>query len=301
VLLTYFGLRLLPFAKLGVGLVALLPMVVMEMASLSPDAVLVGGSIFFAGLVVRCTTKERVSGRDITLLVLSAVLLLNAKPGFALLSLLLLLLLPSQFSSRHAYAATVGGSIVASGLLTLVFMKLAPNAGEFLAQFLGTDSPVDGPAQLRFVITHPLDFAHAVSTTVSGQGVFLLRQTVAAYAWGQRNIGDLVVLVAAAGVAAVLTVRETIDFAAWRRGLMLGVALLTALGVSLGLYMGWTAVGAHEIAGLQGRYFVPCFVLGFIGLAGFPFGKRWLAPAVVGVVVLILIAVNLFTLLSYYY
>ena len=301
VLLTYFGLRLLPFAKLAVGLVALLPMTMMEMASLSPDALLIGGSIFFVGLVVRCTTKERVSGRDIALLVLSAVLLLNAKPGYALLSLLLLLLLPRQFSSRLAYAATVGGSIVASGLLTLVFMKLAPNAGEFLAVFLGADNRVDGPAQLRYVIAHPLDFARAVGNTVSSQGVFLLRQTVAAYAWGQRNIGDLVVLVAAMGVAAVLTVAETVNFAAWRRVLMLGVGLLTAVVVALGLYMGWTAVGAQEIAGLQGRYFVPCFILGFIGLAGFPFGKRWAVPVVIGAVVLVLIAVNLYTLLTYYY
>ena len=53
---------MLPFAKLAVALVALLPMTMMEMASLSPDALLLGGSIFFAGLVVNCTAKERFSG-----------------------------------------------------------------------------------------------------------------------------------------------------------------------------------------------------------------------------------------------
>ena len=103
---------------------------------------------------------------------LSAVLLLNAKPGYALLSILLLLLLPRQFSSRVAYAATVGGSIVPSGLLTLLFMKLAPNASEFLAQFLGADNHVDSPAQLRHVLTHPLAFAGAVGSTLDAQGVF---------------------------------------------------------------------------------------------------------------------------------
>lgn len=301
VLLAYHGLRMLPFAKLAVGLVALLPMTMMEMASLSPDALLIGGSIFLAGLVVHCTTKARVSGRDITLLALGAVLLLNAKPGYATLSLLLLLLLPRQFSSRLAYAATVGGSIVASGAVTLVFMRLAPDASEFLAQFLGADNRVDGPAQLRFVLTHPLAFAWTVGNTIANQGVFLLRQTVAAYAWGQRNIGDAVVLVAAVGVVAVLTAAETVDFAAWRRAITLGVGLLTGVGVALGLYMAWTAVGAQEIAGLQGRYFVPCFVLGFIGLSGFPFRRRWVVPTVVGAVVVILVVVNLFTLFTYYY
>ena len=78
VLLTYFGLRLLPFSKLPIAFLALLPMSMMEMGSLSPDALLLGGCVFFFGLVVACSAKDRLSRRDIALLVFGAVVLLNA-------------------------------------------------------------------------------------------------------------------------------------------------------------------------------------------------------------------------------
>jgi len=301
VLLTYFGLRFLPFAKVAVCLVALLPMTMMEMASLSPDALLLGGCVFFSGLVVACTSKASLSRRDIALLVISAIVLLNAKPGYAILSLLLLLLLPRQFTSRLAYFATVVGSIIASGFLALIFMKLASNQSHVLVLMLGPDNHVNGMAQLRHVVAHPFAFVRAIGATINQLGVFYLRQSVAAYAWGQLNIGDAVMLVAAVGVAAVIAARERVNFPCWRRALVLAVALLAAIGVSLGLYMGSTAVAAPAIVGLQGRYFTPSVVLGFIGLAGFPFQKRWLVPAVVGVIIFLLIVTNLRTLLLYYY
>ena len=301
VLLTYLGLRQLPFAKLPVALVALLPMSVMEMASLSADALLIGGSIFFIGYVLRCATRSSVSRRDIMILVASAIFLLTVKPGYAALSLLLFLLLPRQFSSRVAYAVTVGGSIVGGGLLTLAIMKIAPDGSDFAAQFLGKDNQVDQVAQLRYVVSHPLGFVGAVGRTLNAQGIFFLRQSVAAYAWGQRNVGDLVVLIAAVGVASVLAAAERAQLAWWRRVIVVGVALLTALVAALGLYMGWTPVGAAQVSGLQGRYFVPCYVLAFVALAGFPFRRRWVVPVVVGAVILVLFVVNLHTLVTYYY
>lgn len=301
VLLTYFGLRLLPFARLAVCLVALLPMTMMEMASVSPDALLLGGCIFFSGLVFACASKALLSRRDIALLAFSAVVLLNAKPGYAVLSLLLLLLMPRQFGSRLRYFVTVFGSIIASGLLALVFLKLASNQTQTLILMMGADNHINSMEQLKHVLVHPFAFARAIGATINQLGTFFLRQSVAAYAWGQLNIGDAVMLVAAVGVAAVLAAGERVSLPRWRRGVVLAVALLAFVVVSLALYMGSTAVASPVIIGLQGRYFTPSVVLGFIGLAGFPFRKRWLVPVVVGVVILLLIVSNLRTLLVYYY
>ena len=42
-------------------------------------------------------------------------------------------------------------------------------------------------------------------------------------------------------------------------------------------------------------------MLAFIGLAGFPFRRRWLVPAIVAAVIVVLIVINLRTLYGYYY
>lgn len=300
--LTYFGLRFLPFAKLAVCLAALLPMTMMEMASLSPDAMLLAGCVFLSGLVTKCTTKDSLSRRNVALLILGSVLLVNAKPGYAILSLLLLLLLPRQFKSRLLYFATVFGSILGSCLVALIFMRLAPPGDhDLLVLMLGPDNHVDAAAQLSHVISHPIAFAQVIAATINQLGVTYLRQSVAWYAWGHLDIGDGVMLIAAVGVAAVLAAGEAVRFAAWRRAVVLAVAFLSAVVVSLALYMGWTGVAASTIGGLQGRYFTPSVILGFIGLAGFPFRKRWVVPIVVAVVLYLLIMNNLRTLLFFYY
>jgi uncharacterized membrane protein len=302
VVLTYYGLRFLPFAKLAVCLVALLPMTMMELASLSADAMLLGGTIFLAGLVVSRAQQESVSRSDIALLVVAAVFLLNAKPGYAALSLLLLLLVRRQFTSRLAYAGTVFGSIAASALLALAFIRSAPPGDkDLLAVMLGPDNRVDAAAQLAHVVTHPLAFVQVIGATAGGDGVMFLRQAVAWYAWGNLDISDGVMLVGLAGLVAVFAASESVTFAAWRRWTVLAVGLLAGIMVSLALYMGWSDVGATRVAGLQGRYFTPTLILAFIGLAGFPFGRRWLVPAIVAVVVYILFMTNLRTLLFFYY
>jgi uncharacterized membrane protein len=301
VLLTYFGLRLLPFGKLAVCFVALLPMTMMQVASVSPDAMILGACVFLLGLVVKSTATESLSRSDIALLVVAAVLLVNAKPGYAILSLLLLLLLPRQFKSRLSYAATVIGSIVASLLLALVFVKLAPRSQELEVLMFGAQNGLDPAAQLAHVVAPPLGFVRAVLATIGTNGIALIRQGVANYAWGNHDISDGVTLVAAVGVGTLIAGGESVQFAAWRRGVLLGVALLTGAVVAFAMYLVWTNVGATSVAGLQGRYFAPCVMLAFVGLSGFPFGKRWLVPLVIAVVLYILIMTSLKALLYLYY
>jgi uncharacterized membrane protein len=252
--------------------------------------------------VVSRAERATLSRVDMALLAVAAVFLLNAKPGYAILSLLLLILARRQFTSRLAYATTVFGSIVASALLALIFMKLAPPGDkELLVLMLGQDNNVDGAAQLMQVVTHPLSFAQVIAGTVNAYGVTILRQIVAWYAWGNVDITDGVMLIGLAGLAVVFAAGERVRFVAWRRCIILGVAFLTGIVVSLALYMGWSDVGATKVAGLQGRYFVPCLLLALVGLAGFPFRRRWLVPIIVALIVYLLIMTNLRTLLFFYY
>jgi len=75
----------------------------------------------------------------------------------------------------------------------------------------------------------------------------------------------------------------------------------TAAVVCAVFYATFTRVGATTIGGLQGRYFTPSLLLAFVGLTGFPFGRRWLVPVVVGVIVVILALSTIHTISRFYY
>lgn len=301
VVLVYFAIRLLPFAKPALFVIALLPMVLMQMASLSPDALLVSGSFFFAALVLNYTQVVTLTTRQMIVLPVSALVLLNTKTGYAELALLALVLVPKQFGGLKRYFAVVGSTVVLTVLLAAVLQNIAPASREVMQLMLGPDSGVDAAGQLSHVLHHPLAFLGVVKATFDAHGLFYAKLTVAAFAWGNLDATDTVAFVGALALAAVIAAREKVRLAAWRRTVILGVAVLAGLVVCLGLYMGFTPVGAPTIEGLQGRYFVPSIALAFFGLAGFPFGKRWVMPLTVLVLVALLLVSTLRTILLYYY
>jgi len=301
VALVYFAIRLLPFAKVALFVIALLPMVIMQMASLSPDALLISGSFFFTALVLKCAQCEKLSTRQMILLPASAILLLNTKPGYAELALLALVLLPRQFGNLKRYVAVVGSTVLATLLLAVLLQGIAPASRDVQELMLGPGNGVDAAAQVSHVLHHPFAFVAVVKHTFDVNGMFYAKLVVAAFAWGNLDATDTVVFVAALALAAVIAARERVRLAAWRRAVFLGVAAVTVLVVCLGLYVGFTPVGAGTIAGLQGRYFVPSIAVAFFALTGFPYGKRWVVPLTVLALVALLLVSTLRTIVLYYY
>jgi hypothetical protein len=301
VALVFFAIRLLPFAKALLFLIALLPMVIMQMASMSPDALLISGSFFFAALVLHCAQLEKLTTREMIALPAAAVLLLNTKPGYVELALLVLVLVPSQFANLRRYLVVVGSTIIGAVLLAGLLQSIAPTSREVLDLMLGSGNGVDAAGQLSQVLHHPFAFLAVVKNTLDVHGIFYAKLAVAAFAWGNLDATDTVAFIAAAALAAVLAARESARLVWWRRGVFVGVAVLSGLVVCLGLYISFTPVAAATIDGLQGRYFVPSAAVAFLGLAGFPYGRRWVMPLTVLALVAVLLLSTLRTILLYYY
>ncbi len=299
--LTFFALRLVPYGKAALFLLALLPMTMLQMASLSPDALTVAGTLFFAALILHLTSRACLTTWDSIAVVVSGVLLLNAKPGYAVIALLAVALRPGQFRSALHYVITVGATVVGSLSLAVVLISTAPQSQVVLDLMLGRGNGVNAGRQISFVIRHPLSFLAAIKETLDTQGLFLAKLIVGAFAWGNLPITDTVALIAVAAFAAIICSRGSVRLEWWIRGLFLSVGALVALVTFAALYVGFSAVGAPSVNGLQGRYFVPSLALVILGTAGFPYGKRWLTPLVVGVLLLLLIASTINTLVQYYY
>jgi uncharacterized membrane protein len=301
VLLTYFALRLIPFAKVALFVIALLPMTVMLMASLSPDSLALGGIFFFSALVLRLTRQEEISNRALAALGVSGILLLNVKPAYALIALLVLLLRPAQFGSVKRYALAVTG-IVGASLGLMAFLALtAPHSQALQDTILGPNNGVSSGEQVSFMLHHPVAFVKAIFATFDTRGLFYGKIAVGAFEWGNAAVTDVVAVIAGLAFAAVIAAREKVQLEAWRRALILGVSGLTALVICAAFYMSFSRVGSATVEGLQGRYFVPSVTLAFFGLAGFPFGKRWLMPLIVLVIVGILAVTTIRSILLLYY
>lgn len=112
VALLFFAVRLAPFGKQLFVLLALLPITMFELASVSCDALTISGAMFFTSLLLWATTRPTLRGTDVALVIAAAAVLINVKPGYEAFVLLVLLLRPAQLGGRARYLAFVAANVL---------------------------------------------------------------------------------------------------------------------------------------------------------------------------------------------
>lgn len=299
--LVFFALKLVPYGRGLMFVLAMFPMAMLQMASLSPDALLISGTFFFVALALHYSQKANLDWPHGITLAVTATLLLNAKPGYAAFSLLAFLVPPSRFVARSRYAATMAATVIATVALAGLIMAGAPDSRQVNAILYGPDNHLNASAQISTLLHHPAAVAKVIETTFGVVGLSLARNAVATYAWGQLNITDTVAIIGWLAVVVVFFLRETVPIKPWQRLVLLGTSLIVTAVITVGFFVAGTPVGSPTVLGIQGRYFLPCALAGMLGIFGFPYRRRWLVVLVLLVATTLLIASSIRTLLVYYY
>jgi hypothetical protein len=263
VLALSLALRLMPFYKNVLGAVALLPVSVQQMATLSADALGIATCFLFTALVFRLIVPSDRRPGALLLLGLcgSGVLLPICKIPFALLTLLYLGVSPARLGSWRKYLL-VGAALAAMTILG-AYVTVRSSEG---ATRLGEGIPlpeVSRSRQLEYVAHHPEAFLKALGRTCACWGWLYCEQLAI--------VGSLNVVVAFLPAKAYLLFVALVALldrrAGWRPSprLQLLAAAVAVLGFTLFhlmLYLVWTMVAGPVIEGFQGRYF-----LGFLPVA----------------------------------
>jgi len=264
VLMTYFAIRVAPFGKGLFALVGLFPMTLSQYASLGPDALAISGALLFVALTLRYAQRRAIGRWDVVLLAVSAALLLNAKPGYQLLALLVFLVPLAAFGGRRRYALSTLAVLGAVAVLALIPMLLAPSDNEAIAELWGPGYQGHPGQQIAFVLQHPWAFVRVLAATFDTYTMVLLQQSVGVLGWLTIFLPQTVMALCFIGAGIVLSYREPMPLLGWQRGVLLGVALLSILTVTAALYIGSTATAAPLVSGLQGRYYLPFLPLLFL-------------------------------------
>jgi uncharacterized membrane protein len=298
--LTAVALRWLPFGRPLLFLVALFPMVVVQMASASADGLTLAGSFLFGALCLESAQRGRLARGRALALVAAAAVLLNFKPGYAPLSLLLLLLRPEQLGSRARYAAYVAAGTGLSLLAMAAVVGSGPDPRTVLRPLLGPSHGVDPAAQLRLLLAEPAALLRVMAATFAGEALDHAKHMVGSFAWGNLEPTDTPAVALAIGLILCLQRDEPPRLSGAQRLVLLGSSLATAFVVALGAYLAWTPVGAESIQLIQGRYFLPALPGVLFACQGLRLGARAsivAALASVGVAIL----ATLRTLARYYF
>ncbi|HEY3475003.1 MAG TPA: DUF2142 domain-containing protein, partial [Anaerolineales bacterium] len=270
--LAWMAIRLIPFGKWILMVLALSPMALFQAATVSPDAISNGIGFLFVAGSLGIAERKAIGWKEVRNLSILIFLLFLAKLNLVPLVLLPLFLIPpARFSQRYTYFSLLA--------LTLIFF-LVEVAGWNLLAAAQSDplmaNEANPTAQLRYVLGHPFNVLFTLIRDLFANGWIYLQSWINGYGyfyWTPPLVISLLFLVSLGATLLFDSTRGQINGntrLAFLLVFMAGYLATIAPG-----YLTFTPVGLDQIFGVQGRYFIPLGPLLFLALASIPWtGKR---------------------------
>jgi uncharacterized membrane protein len=249
---------------------ALLPMTLFETASLAPDALLLPAAMVVAWQLAALIEDGRLGARQACLLGAAAIHLAVSKFAYLPLALIApaVALLGRRTPSRDTgilVASALAALLVFAGWSWLVSDQAFPGPGREEASW-----QVDIHGQLHRLLADPLAFVPVLAQTLSRNAGYYAGGLAGRHlGWGEIKLPIMLTVASLAMVALTSVVGER----DWRPGWKVTSIALTGvagslLAVFLLLYLQFSPLGAPEVHGVQGRYFLPFLPLLAVVLPG---------------------------------
>lgn len=260
----FWAIRVLPIGKKFLMTITLMPTPMLQSTTYTYDAVVIAFlSLGIALIVNEFYYRQRKLSIKKAVLIL-VVFLIGSCPKEVYIPLVLVFLaLPNEKFKNEKVAAFCKGAAIAACIGLLGSMLLPAASGERQADARGGNTSVS--QQLAIVMGHPFAYIRVLwnNITETFNNMFFGRNGLASLAYAGIHPFDTFVGILCIGVA--LTEKKQV-WPGSQKSLMIFKGSLGCLLIGVvvliwsALYIVFTEVGATEIAGVQGRYFIPLFL-----------------------------------------
>lgn len=265
ILILYFSLKYIPILKNILFLLAFLPISMQAMASFSPDGLVIATATALISFVLYSiyTFKKPFSKKHFLFMFIVCLFLSMSKIAYAPLCLLLFAIPKERFkTTKHKYLSIIGmGSVIF--LLLVLWLILAPSM----------QSVSDSSAQISTILHQPIKYlAILVNSLSTNFNLYLFGLFGAYLEWFSITLSPLYIIpsfiifiVLCRDYCQKITITKSFKYlAAFVSFAIIFITFTT-------MFIQWTKTGETVIDGVQGRYFLPLFLL--IPVLFLPIGK----------------------------
>ena len=275
--LVWLAIRIIPFGKWLLLILAVSPMALFQATTLTADTISNGiGFLFIAGSLNLAQFEEIDWKKTGKLLLLVFLLLLTKLNVIFLILLPFVLISPSRYRQRWIYLFIFVISVILFIVEVAAWNVIATRNIDAL---LANDANV--PAQLQHILRHPLHFLWTIMEDFIINGSSYLETWINGYGyyyWTPPQIVSICFLLSLGSVLLISTTTEGVD----KRFniLFIVVFVLGYLATMVLMYLTFTPVGSDKILGPQGRYFIPSAMLLFLALSSLSAVKKLGRPSI---------------------
>ena len=298
----YYAIKFMPVSKWALTLLALMPMTIHQASSLSTDAVCIGLSFLFISLVLNLalTDEKRITGKQVVLIFLAAILLSLCKLNCVLILLSFFLIPANKFKSKKHYLGaffTIFISCIALILLWNLSLKQI---------YVPRNVFVNPFEQLMYIVNHPVSF---FKNFLSVFGNFhTIHSFFGVLGWLDiplpKILGGLYLITIL--LTSLFSYNKNITIKIKQKLIVIFILFINFFLIHLLLYLSFSEAGTQQILGVQGRYFIPASPLLLILLYNNKFQnkivflKKYGEAVLVCFIIVTLITAVIFAMKRYY-
>lgn len=262
--LIYLAIKKIPFGKITMYTIAMLPMTLHQGMSCSYDSIVYGISFLFISYCIYIAfTKDKIKKTDILVLALSGGILSTCKAGIFIFICFACLIIPkSKFKNKKNYYKTIAGIILCavSMLLIFNFVKVTKAVTVTSNDNLQNFSSVSGYTY-KNIIESPLNFTKIAFNTIRESGDFLFMSTFGQYlSWSTVRPIEVPVVIIICYIIITIISALKVDgeekYFNFKNKLIFLTISITIFFVFMVVAFTWTPNTQNVIFGLQGRYYV---------------------------------------------
>lgn len=260
--LAFWAMKKLPFYKIALFSICMLPMTAHLAGSISYDSIILGVALVLVSQILAFAYGKEANAKPKNLIIIAtSCILLGACKGGAYIPIcgLLLLIPQKRFSNRKKQILFIGGTL----LMVLLFFSVTGLS--VVSSSLGNEvlGGVGDPAYtIGWIFTNPGGFIQLLSNTMFVYGDAIINSLVGR-PLGWLNVPvQLLVVLGFMGVFLLSAIHVTAEREAvvlnnkQKYGLLVCIVLSIAV-VAAAMMLSWTPASRPYIEGIQGRYFIP--------------------------------------------
>lgn len=262
-LMAYWGMKKLPFGKMTLFLLAILPMNLQQCTSFSYDAVITGTILLYSCCCIALAyNDEPVKPKDILIMGILGIVFIYGKSGVYLPMCLLAFLIPvKKFANGKVQKVCMAGLCL---LPLLSFLNKNTVAVNYIATTTEATATVGSSTTAGYTIGYflqqPAELIRILANTASDKIAFYLESLVGQkMGWVEIEISEVIpMLFLMLLVLSVLKNREEpLYVKTWHKWWVAFVCLACTGIILAGMLLTWTPKDYISIEGVQGRYFIP--------------------------------------------
>ncbi len=265
-LFVFFAIKLMPFGKIALSAIALIPMNMHIMASYSYDVFTTGGVILLFALIMNLMHGEKKIGfKELGILALLIAVIIPQKVVYIGVAALVLLLPKEKFQHQkwHFLFKCILGLFAVGGILVLQFH----NTSKLVSDSVTYSESIAGYS-INYIFTHIPEILAMLFRTICYKTEFYLKSLVAYFGWFQIEapwyLAIPVYFILFLSFMKKDDEPESLPF--MERLYTVILFMVVFLLTQLLLLIDHTPLGSPTIEGVQGRYLIPALPLVFLVL-----------------------------------